>query len=164
MRVHASGLGDGGRTRDTVRVVTWEVETMIYGGRGLCTCLCHSTCSWEGAVAVRQWPWISIPLYHNVSNKTPVHLYRLRLLTPSYYICTRHCTPVGVGKRGRKETPFAKALFSHREHSVLCTRGIAANAHHLYSDHRGACDEKKMSGLKIKHALGFQLHVTFISD
>ena len=92
---------------------------MIYGGRGLCTCLCHSTYSWEGAVAVRQWPWISIPLYHNVSNKTPVHLYRLRLLTPSYYICTRHCTPVGVGKRGRKKTPFAKALFSHREHSVF---------------------------------------------
>ena len=128
---------------------------MIYGGRGLCTCLCHSTYSWEGAVAVRQWPGFLFPFIITYLTKHPCTSIRLRLLPPSYYICTRHCTPVGVGKRGRKKTPFAKALFSHREQSVLCTRGIAANAHHLYSDHRGACDEKKMSGLKIKHALGF---------
>ena len=124
----------------------------------------HCCSNPPGAVAVRQWPGFLFPFIITYLTKHPCTSIRLRLLTPSYYICTRHCTPLGVGKRGRKKTPFAKALFSHREHSVLCTRGIAANAHHLYSDHRGACEEKKMSGLKIKHALGFQVHVTFISD
>ena len=62
---------------------------------------------------------------------------------------------MGLEKRGRKKTPFAKALFSHREHSVFAQGVLRQTRTVFYSDHRGACDEKKMSGLKIKHALGF---------
>ena len=144
--------------------MTWEVETMIYGGRGLCTCLCHSMYCWEGAVAVRQWPWISIPLYHNVSNqntRAPLFVFVFSPRPTIYALGT--APPWGLEKEGARNPVRKSFVFASRTLS-FCTRGIAANAHRLYSDHRGACDEKKMSGLKIKRALGFQLHVTFISD
>ncbi len=62
--------------------------------------------------------------------------------------------PWGLEKEGARNPVRKSFVFASRTLS-FCTRGIAANAHRLYSDHRGACDENKMSGLKIKHALGF---------
>ena len=44
--------------------------------------------------------WISIPLYHIVSNQASVHLYRHCLLPCPKYICIRHCTPMGLEKEG----------------------------------------------------------------
>ena len=126
------------------------------GGRGLCTCLCHSTYSWEGAVAVRRGPEFLFPFIITYLTNHPctsiVFVFSPR---PTVYALGT-APPWGLEKRGRKETPFAKALFSHREHSVFAQGVLRRMRTLFYSDHRRVGDEKKMSGLKIKQALGFQ--------
>ena len=92
--------------------------------------------------------------------KHPCTSYRRCLLPrPNIYALVT-APPWGrLENRGRKNSPFAKALFSHRIASrtlSFCTRGIAANTHLLYSDHCGACDEKKMSGFENQTRVGFQ--------
>ena len=86
-----------------------------------------------------------------------MHLYRRCLLPPSKYICTRHCTPVGVGKkRAQNKTPFAKALFSHREHSVFAQGVLRRTRTFFILTTAGHATRRKCVVLKIKRALVFK--------
>ena len=64
--------------------------------------------------------------------------------------------PRGGWKKRAQETPVRKSFVFASRTLSFCTRGIAANAHLLYSDHCGACDEKKMSGFENQTRVGFQ--------
>ena len=71
--------------------------------------------------------------------------------------------PWGLEKEDARK-PCSQKLCFRIANTQFCTRGIAVYAHHLYSDRRGACDEKKMSGSENQTSVGFSKHVTFISD
>jgi hypothetical protein len=64
--------------------------------------------------------------------------------------------PRGGWKKRAQETPVRKSFVFASRTLSFCTRGIAANAHLLYSDRCGACDEKKMSGFENQTRVGFQ--------
>ena len=72
--------------------------------------------------------------------------------------------PRGGWKKRAQGNPVCKSFVFASRTVGFCTRGIAANAHLVYSDHCGACDEKKMSGFENQTRVGFSKHVTFISD
>ena len=62
----------------------------------------------------------------------------------------------GGWKKRAQENPVRKSFVFASRTLSFCTRGIAANAHLLYSDRCGACDEKKMSGFENQTRVGFQ--------
>ena len=74
---------------------------------------------------------------------------------PDIYMHSSQHPRGGWKKRAQENTVRKSFVFASRTLS-FCTRGIAANAHHFYSDHRGACDEKKMSGFENQTRVGFQ--------
>jgi len=62
----------------------------------------HCCSNPPGTVTVRQWPWISISLHHNVSNQVPVHLYRRCLLPRPNIYALVIALPWGWKKEGTR--------------------------------------------------------------